>query len=115
MLIEANFTPTIAHVILINKILWVDCVVSKGMATWASDKQTKYEYEAMAWYQLGEVKNLIEAIVEKCDNLISLVFYGHKAKDYLLEWAYETFSGRGIYLQPKILCLSIHRILVCAG
>ena len=55
----------------------------------------------MAWLELGEVKNLIEAIVEKCDNLISLVFYGHKAKDYLLEWAYETFSGRGIYLQPK--------------
>jgi hypothetical protein len=101
MLIEADFTPTIAHVILINKILWVDCVVSKGMSSWPSDKQTKDEYEAMAWYQLGEVKNLIEAIVNKCDYLISLVMYGQKAKDSLLEWAYNTFSERGIYLQPK--------------
>ena len=101
MLIEANFTPTIAHVILINKILWVDCVVSKGMATWASDSQTKKEYKAMAWYQLGEVKNLIKAIADRCDNLIVIVFYGQKAKDYLLDWAIDTFTERGIYLQTR--------------
>ena len=101
MLIQANFTPTIAHVILINKILWVDCVVSKGTAIWASDKHTKDEYEAMAWYQLGEVKNLIKAIADRCDNLIVIVFYGQKAKDYLLDWAIDTFTERGIYLQTR--------------
>jgi hypothetical protein len=48
MLVEANFTPTIAHVILMNKILWVDCVVSKGMATWAKDSLTKKEYNILS-------------------------------------------------------------------
>ena len=101
MLVEADFTPTIAHVILMNKILWVDCVVSKGMATWALDSKTKKEYKAMAWYQLGEVKNLIKAIADRCDYLIAIVFYGQKAKDSLLGWAINTFTERGIYLQPE--------------
>ena len=101
MLVEADFTPTIAHVILMNKILWVDCVVSKGMATWAKDSQTKKEYKAMAWSQLGEVKNLIKAIADRCDYLIAIVFYGQLAKDSLLGWAINTFTERGIYLQPE--------------
>ena len=72
MLIQANFTPTIAHVILVNKILWVDCVVSKGTAIWSLDKNTKDEYEAMAWYQLGEVKNMFKAIADRCEETVGL-------------------------------------------
>jgi hypothetical protein len=100
MLIEADFTPSIAHVLLVNKILWVDICVSKGPGAWASDGETKDEYNAMAWYQLDEVKDLIKAVADKCPNLISFLLYGQKAKDALLKWAYNTFSERGIFLQP---------------
>ena len=48
---------------LMNKILWVDTVVSKGPATWSRDKLTQLEYDAMAHYQRNEVRALIHWIL----------------------------------------------------
>ena len=47
--------------------------------------------DAMAWYQLNEVRNLIKEIADGCDNLIAMLWFGHKAKNSLQDWAYETF------------------------
>lgn len=98
MLIEADFTHAFAHIILINKILWVDAVVSKGAATWSSDKKTKDEYEAMAWYQLDEVKDLIKAISDRCDNLIAILWFGHKQRIH-----YRSGHTR-LFLNVEYLC-----------
>ena len=66
LLIESNYHLDIKHVILVNKVIFFDIVASKGPATWARDKNTKFEYEVIADYQYDEVREVIEECVEKC-------------------------------------------------
>jgi hypothetical protein len=72
-MIEAGFHPSVAHVILMNSILWVDTIVSQGPATWA--REFKEEYKAMAEYQRDAVRDLIVEVASNNLYCISHILY----------------------------------------
>jgi hypothetical protein len=104
LMIEAGFHPLVAHVILMNSILWVDTVVSQGPASWSTEFNE--EYKAMAEYQRDAVRDLIMEVAGKCEELVGFLVFGGNAKASILEWARETFGKRGIYVQSSDILLT---------
>jgi hypothetical protein len=60
------------------------------------------EYDYLSQYQFPFARNIISYVLGKCENLVGVMMFGHKAADNILPWLRDNYSKK-ILIQNMFL------------
>ncbi len=77
--------------ILLASVAMMDvCLLMSPASGWSKTE----EYRLLSQFQLPFARDIIAYVLCKCDNLIGVMVFGHKAADNILRWLRINFSQK---------------------
>jgi flagellar biosynthesis GTPase FlhF len=77
--------------ILMSSVVVMDGCMLMGPATGWSDTK---EYHYLSQFQLPFAKNIIAYVLGKCENLVGVMVFGHKASENILPWLRDNYTKK---------------------
>ena len=107
----AGFDPYVGMLILMSSVVVMDGCMLMGPATGWSDTE---EYRYLSQFQLPFAKNIIAYVLGKCENLVGVMVFGHKASENIIPWFREVTCFSAIRRTLHIgTCPKLHRDVSC--
>jgi hypothetical protein len=91
MMCHAGFLPDVAMLILLATVVVMDMCMLMGPTIGWSDT---IEYRLLSQLQLPFAENIIEYVLRKCENLVGVMVFGHKAYDNIMPWLRTHYSQK---------------------
>jgi len=99
MMCCAGFFPDVGMMILLASVVVMDvCMLIGPTAGWSET----VEYDYLSQYQFPFARNIISYVLGKCENLVGVMMFGHKAADNILPWLRDNYSKK-ILIQNMFL------------
>jgi len=96
---RSGFLPDVAMMILLATVVVMDMCMLMGPAPGWLDT---IEYRLLSQLQLPFAENIIAYVLGKCENLIGVMVFGHKAYDNIMPWLHTHYSQK-ILIQNMFL------------
>ena len=91
MMCLAGFDPYVAMLILLSSVIVIDtCMLMGPTKGWSKTE----EYHYLSQFQLPFAKNIISYVLGKCENLVGVMVFGHKASDNILPWLRDNYTKK---------------------
>jgi hypothetical protein len=91
MMCRAGFLPDVAMLILLATVVVMNTCMLLGPASGWSDT---IKYRLLSQLQLPFAENIIAYVLCKCENLVGVMVFGHKAYDNIMPWLRTHFSQK---------------------
>jgi hypothetical protein len=91
MMCLAGFDPYVGMLILLSSVIAIDTCMLMGPTSGWSDTE---EYCYLSQFQLPFAKNIIEYVLGKCENLVGVMVFGHKASENILPWLRDNYTNK---------------------
>ena len=86
----AGFDPYVGMLILMSSVVVMDgCMLMGPTKGWSETK----EYHYLSQFQLPFAKNIIAYVLGKCENLVGVMVFGHKASENILPWLRDNYAN----------------------
>ena len=87
----AGFDPYVGMLILMSSVVVMDgCMLMGPTKGWSDTK----EYHYLSQFQLPFAKNIIAYVLGKCENLVGVMVFGHKASENILPWLRDNYTKK---------------------
>ena len=87
----AGFDPYVAMLILLSSVIVINTCMLMGPTKGWSETE---EYHYLSQFQLPFAKNIIAYVLGKCENLVGVMVFGHKASENILPWLRKTYNKK---------------------
>jgi hypothetical protein len=91
MMCRAGFLPDVAMMILLATVVVMNMCMLMGPTKGWSDTN---EYHLLSQLQLPFAENIIAYVLRKCENLVGVMGFGHKAYNNILPWLRTHYSQK---------------------
>jgi len=100
MMCLAGFNPYVAMLILLSSAIVIDtCMLMGPTKGWSKTE----EYHYLSQFQLPFAKNIISYVLGKCENLVGVMVFGHKASDNILPWLRDNYTKKLLIQGSNVL------------
>ena len=100
MMCLAGFDPYVAMLILLSSVIVMDtCMLMGPPKGWLKTE----EYRYLSQFQLPFAKNIIAYVLGKCENLVGVMVFGHKASDNILPWLRDNYTKKLLIQGSNVL------------
>jgi hypothetical protein len=83
--------PYVRMPILLASVVVMDmCMLMGPTSGWSETK----EYHLLSQFQLPFAKNIIAYVLGKCENLVGVMVFGHKASENILPWLRNNYAKK---------------------
>jgi hypothetical protein len=91
MMCLAGFDPYVAMLILLSSVIVMNTCMLMGPTKGWSDTE---EYHYLSQFQLPFAKNIIAYVLGKCEYLVGVMVFGHKASESILPWLHDNYAKK---------------------
>ena len=91
MMCCAGFFPDVGMMILLASVIVMNVCMLMGPTSGWSETE---EYSILSQYQFPFARNIIAYVLCKCENLVGVMVFGHKAADNILPWLRTHYSQK---------------------
>jgi hypothetical protein len=96
----AGFFPDAGMMILLASVIVMDvCMLMGQTSGWSNTK----EYCLLSQFQLPLARNIIAYVLRKCENLVGVMVFGHKAANNILPWLRSMNFSQKFLIQNEFL------------
>ncbi len=91
MMCLAGFDPYVAMLILLSSVIVINkCMLMGPTKGWSKTEEHHY----LSQLQVPFAKNIIAYVLGKCENLVGVMVFGHKASDNILPWLCDNYTKK---------------------
>ena len=91
MMCCAGFFPDVGMMILLASVVVMNvCMLMGPTSGWSKTE----EYDYLSQFQLPFARNIIAYVLGKCENLVGVMVFGHKASENILPWLRDNYTKK---------------------